>query len=234
MKLTLLTVAALALVACAPTAVDTSDQKTPGSSAATVPAKLSARQARANFAAVVNRVEPVAEAQCRANSPELNCDFNIVVIANSRLPPNAFQTQDRAGRPIIGFTISLIRDARNQDELAFVMGHETAHHIARHLEKQRQSAIAGQIIGGLAAQGLGGDFDAGRQIGATIGARAYSKSNELEADALGTVIARRAGYDPVKGAQFFTRIPDPGDIFLGTHPPNAARIETVRRVNSRL
>ncbi|MGB0799102.1 MAG: peptidase M48, partial [Planktomarina sp.] len=30
------------------------------------------------------------------------------------------------------------------------------------------------------------------------------------------------------GAAYFTRIPDPGNRFLGTHPPNGARITTVR------
>ena len=87
------------------------------------------------------------------------------------------------------------------------------------------------ISAGLATLG-GGDATAVRtaqRVGAQVGARSFSKEFELEADALGTVITARAGYDPVRGAQFFTRIPDPGDRFLGTHPPNAARIEIVRK-----
>ena len=63
-----------------------------------------------------------------------------------------------------------------------------------------------------------------------MGARRYGRQFELEADALGTVIAYRAGYDPVRGAAFFTRLPDPGDQFLGSHPPNADRIALVREV----
>ena len=62
-----------------------------------------------------------------------------------------------------------------------------------------------------------------------VGARSYSKNFELEADALGTIITARAGYDPLRGAEFFARIPDPGDKFLGTHPPNASGLDTVRR-----
>ena len=38
----------------------------------------------------------------------------------------------------------------------------------------------------------------------------------------------QAGYDPVLGATYFTRIADPGNKFLGTHPPNSARIAAVR------
>ena len=84
------------------------------------------------------------------------------------------------------------------------------------------------IFSGLASI-TGADVTSAQRIGAQVGARSYSKDFELEADALGTVIAARSGYDPVRGSQFFNRIPDPGDRFLGTHPPNAQRIEVVRR-----
>ncbi|SFR56742.1 M48 family metallopeptidase [Litoreibacter janthinus] len=198
------------------------------------PPKVSSRTAVANFKAVVQQVEPVAERECRARAPDLNCDFKIVVDERTNLPPNAFQTLDKSGRPILGFTIALIADARNRDEIAFVMGHEAAHHISKHLAKQQQTAMGGAILGGIIAASVGLDVNAGQQLGGTVGARAYSKNNELEADALGTVISKRAGYNPVRGAEFFTRIPDPGDRFLGTHPPNASRVETVRRVNSQL
>jgi len=67
------------------------------------------------------------------------------------------------------------------------------------------------------------------EIGASLGARTYSKDFELQADRLGTIITARAGYNPVRGAQFFNRIPDPGNRFLGTHPPNTSRMEIVRR-----
>ena len=48
------------------------------------------------------------------------------------------------------------------------------------------------------------------------------------------MITKRAGYNPVRGAQFFTQIRDPGDRFLGSHPPNAARIQKVKEVNAGL
>ncbi len=228
--------AAMALVACEPITTETRQPapSTPAAQPSPSTPTLSNRQAAANFRAVVADVEPVAEKECRNRAPALNCDFKILVNTDRRQPPNAFQTLDRSGRPIIGFTIALIEDARNRDELAFVLGHEAAHHIERHLEERRQTAIGGALVGGLIAGALGQNVDAGQQLGGTIGARAFSKQNELEADALGTVITKRAGYNPLRGAQFFTRIPDPGDRFLGTHPPNADRIETVRRVNSRL
>ena len=189
------------------------------------------------FKQVVARVEPIAERECRARAQGLNCDFNVVVDDRKNAPPNAFQTLDRNGRPILAFTQSLIADVRNSDELAFIFAHEAAHHIEKHIPRQRQSATAGAILlGGLATLAGAGSsaVEAAANVGATVGARSYSKEFELEADALGTVIAKKSGYNPLVGAQYFTRIPDPGNQFLGTHPPNAQRIETVRRVNSQL
>ncbi len=236
MKKYALVAALVSLTACEPIATETSSPTgpAPASTAVAAPPILSARQAQANFVSVVRQVEPVAERECRQRAPSLNCDFKIIVESNPKLPPNAYQTLDRAGRPIVGFTLALIQDARNRDEIAFVLGHEAAHHIERHLEQQRNNAQAGALVTGIIAGVLGADVDTGAQIGGAIGARAYSKKNELEADALGTVITKRAGFDPVRGAAFFSRIPDPGNQFLGTHPPNAARIETVRRVNAQL
>lgn len=196
------------------------------------PLTPSARANARNFVAVVNTLEPVAERECRARTQNVNCDFNIVVDDRPNQPANAYQTIDRQGRPIIAFTLALIADARNEDELAFVMGHEAAHHIAGHIARQQQNAVAGAVIFAGLATLSGGDANAVRsaqELGAQVGARSYSKEFELEADALGTVITKRAGYNPLRGAEFFTRIPDPGDKFLGTHPPNASRIDVVRR-----
>jgi predicted Zn-dependent protease len=189
------------------------------------------------FLTVVQRVEPVAERECRARAPSSNCDFRIVVDDRPGQPVNAYQTLDRNGQPILAFTLPMIASVRNADELAFVMGHEAAHHIAGHIPRQQQSAAAGALIlGGIAAvTGAGqGAVDQAARLGAGVGGRAFSKEFELEADALGTVIAHESGYNPVRGVEFFSQIPDPGNRFLGTHPPNAQRIETVRRVASQL
>ena len=195
------------------------------------------RASMAQFTAVTRRVEPVAERTCRARAPRANCDFRIMVDDRPGQQINAYQTLDRTGRPVIVFTLPMIAAVRNDDELAFVMGHEAAHHIAGHIPRQQQSAAAGALIlGGLTALTGAGQsaVDSAVDIGAGLGGRAFSKEFELEADALGTVITHRAGHDPVRGAAFFSRIPDPGDRFLGTHPPNAQRFEVVRRTAARL
>ncbi|MFD1509444.1 M48 family metallopeptidase [Lacimonas salitolerans] len=228
----LILVAAMGLAGCAPMVMTPPQQMTVPASA-----PQSARDAARNFVQVVETVQPVAEQECRRMAPRANCNFLIVVDDRPGQPPNAFQTLDAQGRPIVAFNLALIAEARNVDELAFVMGHEAAHHIAGHIDRQRQAAAAGAVVFAGLATLTGADAGrvrAAQDLGAAVGARSYSKEFELEADRIGTVIAKRAGYDPVRGAEFFTRIPDPGNRFLGTHPPNAQRIQVVRETASRL
>jgi len=198
---------------------------------------MPAQQAIANFAEVVARVEPVAEAVCRAETPQQNCDFAIVIERDPRAGINAFQTLDPRGRPYVIFTLGLIAEARNTDELAFVMGHEAAHHIAQHIAVQRASAREGATRFGEIARSRGESPEAIREaveLGGLYGSRRFSQEHELEADAIGTVIAWHAGFDPMRGAEFFNRLPDPGAQFLGTHPPNAARRSVVARTLAEL
>ncbi len=189
------------------------------------------------FLQVVTDVEPVAERLCRERGQARTCDFRIVVDDRPGQPPNAFQTLDNRGRPVIGFTLALIADARNADELAFVLGHEAAHHIAGHIPKRRDQALSGALLAGMLAQASGltpEEVRAAQDVGAEVAARSYSKDFELEADALGAEITLLAGYDPIRGTGFFDRLPDPGDRFLGSHPPNGQRkalvVATVRRL----
>jgi predicted Zn-dependent protease len=202
------------------------------------PPQIDMRAQARSFVTVLQIVEPVAEAECRARAPGRNCDFRIVVDDRPGMPPNAFQTRDDAGRPIIAFTLSLIATVANADELAFILSHEAAHHIAGHLDRSNRAATVGATVFGELAGVLGRNspeaIRTAQEIGAAVAARSFSQDFELEADALGTVIAARAGYDPVQGAQFFLRIPDPGNRFLGTHPPNAERLAVVERTAARL
>lgn len=187
---------------------------------------MSGREAARSFAEVIARVEPVAEAICRAQTRRVDCDYQIWVDTDPSQAPNAYQTLDANGRPQIVFTIALIANALNADELAFVLGHEAAHHIEGHLAQSERQAITGAIIGGILASATGAGsagVERAQRIGAQVGVLRYSKEHELEADRLGTMIAYEAGFDPVLGAAFFSRLPDPGDGFLSTHPANADR-----------
>lgn len=218
------------LVACTVTV----DQPTggSGSSGGGTVTRTGSPQSVADYRAVVARVEPVAEQACRARtSRSVNCDFDIRIDTRRELGANAYQTYDKSGRPILAFTPALLAEMRNRDEIAFALAHEAAHHISGHINQTRTTAQTGAILGAVLGTAVGLDqagVDAATNVGGTIGARRYSKSFELQADALGAKIAEAAGYDALRGVLYFQSAPDPGDRFLGTHPPNADRIRVVR------
>lgn len=224
MRALILLMSVMALGACvAPTV-------TPPPTATAVPDNIPVSVARA--IEVTRRMEPVAEQICRTQTPRQNCDFEFLVNRDPRGGINAFQTLNpENGRPVIILTVGLIRSVRNADELAFVIGHETAHHIAEHIALQEAAARAGAQIFGASAQEQGasrGEIIAAAQQGALVGSAQFSQRAELEADSLGTIITCRAGFDPIIGSRFFSQLPDPGARVFGTHPPNAARVQIVR------
>ncbi len=185
-----------------------------------------------SFLEVVDRVEPVAEAECRARNPRADCDFQILVDDRRAMPPNAFQTLDANGRPLLVVTVALVAMSRNGDELALVLAHEASHHIAGHLARQdRNASLGAAAFGRMASQEAGATAESVAQaqmVGAQVGARTFSKEFELEADRLGALVAARAGFDPLVGSEFFRRIPDPGNRRFATHPSNAERIAAIQ------
>jgi len=192
---------------------------------------LVAKDLPKRFVTGVRSMRPVLVETCLKLREDRNCDFVISVNLDRMSPPNAFQTVDEKGRPLLLFSITLIDDMKNADEIAFVIGHEGAHHILGHLEHQKKSAAGGATLFEVLAAALGGSAQsvgAASDIGAAVGARNYSKNYELEADRLGAQMTLSGGFDPVIGAAYFTRIPDPENKFLGTHPPNRDRIFAVR------
>ena len=238
MKKVLAAAALIALSACEVQTVAPAPAPAPAPSATrgtqieTVNRRGSPQSVR-DYRAVVARVEPVAESVCRSlTTSRVNCDFDIRLDDRRGLPPNAYQTYDKDGRPILAFTTALLGEMLNRDELAFALSHEAAHHIRGHITQTQQSATTGAILGTVLGSLAGLDqagMEAAQNIGGTIGARRYSKGFELEADSLGAQIAERAGYNALRGVLYFQDAADPGDRFLGTHPPNADRIATVRR-----
>ncbi len=190
-----------------------------------------------SVAGIIARVEPVAEEMCRARTRGVNCDIAFAVDDRPGQQPNAFQTLDRSGRPYVVLTASLIAMMRNPDELAFVLGHEAAHHIAGHIPRRQDQALSGAALAGAIAAASGAtpeEVRAAQAFGADIAARQYSQEFELEADVLGAEIAWKAGFDAERGAAFFARLPDPGDRFLSTHPPNDERRAAVAAAVRRL
>ena len=216
-----------------------------GGPAVVAPVQGGSPRSPGDFARVAARVEPAAEAFCREaarGAPAGYCDFRVSLETDPRMPPNAFQTRGRDGRPVVVMSASLLREMRSDDEIAFVLSHEAAHHIAGHIPKQQQQQMLGALVlGGIVAAAgnpYGGPasdeaIQRAMDVGAYVGARSYSQTYELEADTLGSYIAVTAGYSPERGADIFGRpaLANPGGpAILASHPASGQRQATVARV----
>ena len=146
---------------------------------------------------------------------------------------------------IIGVNGGLFLHAQTEAEFASVMAHELAHlsqrHFARGLQHQQQNriplmtAMLASII--LAASG-GGDAGiaalASTQAAAIQEQRRFSRQNEQEADRIGLLNLKQAGYDPHAMPEMFERLARLSRFsrtppeFLLTHPVSQSRIADSR------
>src|SRR5208283_995619 len=140
------------------------------------------------------------------------------------------------GGPTFVFT-GLIKASDSEAELAGVLAHEISHVVLRHGTHQaskanlieRPALIIGAVnsltlIGRILNLGLGLQLD-----GIFL---KYSRTDESEADALGTHIMAEAGYDPVNLARFFEKLEAQGGPgvpeFLSDHPNPGNRVAAVK------
>ncbi len=144
----------------------------------------------------------------------------------------------------------LLLSTANENELAGVMAHETAHvtqrHIARGVVDQSRSGLvsaagmlAAILLGATAGRGSPGAMEGA--VLATEGAAIqhqinYTRSQEFEADRIGVYTMAAAGFDPLGMPTFFETLnrnsPSPDRIrqieFLIDHPVTADRIAESR------
>jgi predicted Zn-dependent protease len=139
----------------------------------------------------------------------------------------------------VGVFTGMLEVAANEDQLATVLGHEIGHVNARHgaerMVTEHFIALALRLAATLLALG---DVQIPPDLLVALGAsvadlgivRPFSRTQELEADALGLEYMARAGYAPTEAIAFWRRMQElAGDdgppYFLATHPSNAQRIE---------
>ena len=140
----------------------------------------------------------------------------------------------------------LLKNVKDDDELAFVIAHEYAHFAARHGNEgasKRIFLLAGDVLAenkanklekeGKTAKGvlLRGSYLGGGVVGAVL---PFSRKMESEADTLGIRYMARAGYDPQGAVRFTQRLAsmNPNDPLwkklLSTHPAGPTRMERMQ------
>jgi beta-barrel assembly-enhancing protease len=144
----------------------------------------------------------------------------------------------------------LILATRNENELAGVLGHETAHVTQRHLVRQlidqshegllaSAAMLAAILLGATAGRGSPGATEGAILAGQSAMIQHqinYTRKDEFEADRIGIGTMAEAGYDPLGMASFFDYMghdgPEPSRInavqFLIDHPIFSDRVAEAR------
>ncbi|MDT8281918.1 MAG: M48 family metallopeptidase [Gammaproteobacteria bacterium] len=139
----------------------------------------------------------------------------------------------------IGVYTGLLKYAKNQDQLAAVIGHEVAHVIAKHSNERVSSQIATETGLGIAAAVLGSTQNensamilAGLGLGVQYGIiLPYSRKHESEADLIGLDLIARSGFNPEESVTLWQNMATAGSAppeFLSTHPSSDTRIKQLR------
>ncbi len=134
----------------------------------------------------------------------------------------------------------VIEAADDEAQLASVMAHETSHVALRHGTNQASKASAAQvplaILGGMLGSNSTGAMLAQLGAGFTVNSilLKYSRTDESQADIMGTQILYDSGYDPRAMSQFLEKIQalDKGGHhveFFSSHPSPDRRVERVNQ-----
>jgi len=138
----------------------------------------------------------------------------------------------------IGVHTGLFQVAKNQDQLAAVIGHEVAHVLAGHSNERASTQLATQgamealsVLSGPASPGKSqvlAVLGVGAQVGVIL---PFSRAQESEADVLGLDLMASAGFDPNAGPALWENMAKLGGSppeLLSTHPSSATRIAALR------
>jgi predicted Zn-dependent protease len=140
-------------------------------------------------------------------------------------------------------TRGLLTLADDSSEVAAVLAHEMAHVIANHAVARQNKARNAVIVSRVVTDVLDGDSAARLALASSQRSlAAFSRQQELEADAMGIKDIGRAGYDPFAAARFLTTMAQFADYrsasdttlekapdFLATHPSTPERVDFATR-----
>lgn len=177
-----------------------------------------------------------AHVRCVVNTLLQRNDFNpsqweIQVFQNEAV--NAFALPGHK----IGVYTGIFKTAKNQSQLAAVLGHEIGHVIANHGNERVSQGLLTQGLMSAIEKKVDANSNSGKAImvglglGANIGIlMPYSRKHESEADELGVKYMSIAGFDPTQAKELWINMAALGDgapEILSTHPDSKRRAHDI-------
>ena len=145
----------------------------------------------------------------------------------------------------VSVTVGMLRQLKNEAELAAVLGHEVGHVIGRHgAEQLSKQQFAQALVGAVGVATY--DGTAGGQQQAAIAAAVaqivsmrFGREDELQSDSLGIHLMKQAGYDPSGMVSLMNVLQKAGGgrsqpEFFSTHPSPENRIARLQGMASQV
>ena len=134
-------------------------------------------------------------------------------------------------------TEGLLRETKNDAQLACVLGHEIGHVNARHSIKRVEAQLGYSLIYSILLGKSDKDIKSLANLTFNLTSLGYSRQDEFQADELGIKYAYKAGYNPYGMAQFLKILkeqykvtPLQIEVFFSTHPHVDDRIERAEEI----
>ncbi len=189
----------------------------------------------AMFSRIFDRLSVGAEPMCKQAGID-DCAFSVALVDGDTV--NAFAGENQT----IFLFSGLLRLLKTEEEVAAIVAHEAGHHIANHIAETKQNAevgaaamsfLAGGLVGLLVYSQGGMDGTPAANYGEALGAGAYSKEQETEADLLAVYLLERSGYDAEAAERvwrvFYSMNQEVADSWSDTHPSDVQRLAHWRK-----
>lgn len=159
--------------------------------------------------------------------------YSYQVLKNDKVL-NAFAAP---GGPVF-VTTKLMNTVSNDAELAYVLGHETAHidrkHIVNSVERQQKVSLGVGILGAIFGYNDSDLFNVFSNVAFTVWSQGYSRDQESEADKWGVRWMSQLGFDPEAALTMLKKLDTGGgggtlDKYLSSHPNPKDRENDVRK-----
>lgn len=179
-------------------------------------------------------------AQCIANAliavlPERERDQDWQIRVFESEQANAFALPGG----YMGINTGLLRVARNQDQVAAVVGHEIGHVLARHANERVSTQTSTQLALSVLSSAAGMQGAGGQQLMGALGLGAqygimlpFSRRHETEADVIGVRLMADAGFDPRASLDLWDNMSAEGGArppaWMSTHPSHGERTQVLQ------